>query len=55
MIDIKLIREQKEYVKKEMEKLFVSVPIDEIFELDEAKRKLLFDSENLSKKDKRTY
>ena len=47
MIDIKLIREQKEYVKKEMEKLFVSVPIDEIFELDEAKRKLLFDSENL--------
>ena len=47
MIDIKLIREQKEYVKNEMEKLFVSVPIDEIFELDEAKRKLLFDSENL--------
>ncbi len=47
MIDIKLIREQKEYVKKEMEKLFVSVPIDEIFELDEAKRRLLFDSENL--------
>ncbi|MGC8554833.1 MAG: serine--tRNA ligase [Candidatus Acidulodesulfobacterium sp.] len=47
MIDIKLIREQKEYVKKEMEKLFVFVPIDEILELDEAKRKLLFDSENL--------
>ena len=47
MIDIKLIREQKEYVKKEMQKLFVSVPIDEIFELDEAKRKLLFDTENL--------
>jgi len=30
-----------------MEKLFVSVPIDEIFELDEVKRKLLYDSENL--------
>jgi seryl-tRNA synthetase len=47
MIDIKLIREQREYVKKEMEKLFVSVPIDEIFELDESKRKLLYDSECL--------
>ena len=47
MIDIKLIREQREYVKKEMEKLFVHVPIDEIFELDESKRKLLYDSECL--------
>ncbi len=47
MIDIKLIREQREYVKKEMEKLFVSVPIDEIFELDEFKRKLLYDTECL--------
>lgn len=47
MIDIKLIREQREYVKKEMEKLFVSVPIDEIFELDESKRKLLYDTECL--------
>ncbi len=47
MIDIKLIREQREYVKKEMEKLFVPVPIDEIFELDESKRKLIYDSECL--------
>lgn len=47
MIDIKLIREQREFVKKEMEKLFVSVPIDEIFELDESRRKLLYDSECL--------
>lgn len=47
MIDIKLIREQREYVKKEMEKLFVSVPIDEIFELDESKRRLLYDIECL--------
>lgn len=47
MIDIKLIREQREFVKKEMEKLFVPVQIDEIYEFDESKRKLLYDTECL--------
>lgn len=47
MIDIKLIRENREFVKKEMEKLFVPVPIDEIYELDQSKRKLLYDTECL--------
>ncbi len=47
MIDIKLIREQREFVKKEMEKLFIPVQIDEIYELDEAKRRLLYDAECL--------
>ena len=47
MIDIKLIREQREFVKKEMEKLFIPVQIDEIYELDESKRRLLYDTECL--------
>ncbi len=47
MIDIKLIREKREFVKKEMEKLFVPVQIDEIYELDESKRRLLYDTECL--------
>ncbi len=48
MIDIKLIREQREFVKKEIEKLSVSsLIIDEICELDESKRKLLYDTECL--------
>ncbi len=47
MIDIKLIREKREFVKKEMEKLFVPVKIDEVYEFDAAKRRLLYDTECL--------
>ncbi len=52
MLDIKLIREQKDFVKQEIEKLFIDAPIDEIYELDEIKRNKLFIVENLRNKRK---
>jgi seryl-tRNA synthetase len=52
MLDIKLIREQKDFVKKEIAKLFIEAPIDEIYELDEIKRSKLFIVENLRNKRK---
>jgi seryl-tRNA synthetase len=52
MLDIKLIREQRDFVKQEIEKLFIDAPIDEIYELDEIKRNKLFIVENLRNKRK---
>ncbi|MFN2158130.1 MAG: serine--tRNA ligase, partial [Anaerolineae bacterium] len=47
MLDIKLIRENPEWVKAEIAKLNTEAPIDEIVELDELRRELLTESESL--------
>ena len=47
MIDIKLIRENPEWVKAEMAKLYTDAPIDEIVRLDEQRRALLTEVEQL--------
>jgi seryl-tRNA synthetase len=47
MLDIKLIREDREWVKAEIAKLNTEAPIDEIVELDELRRELLTESESL--------
>jgi seryl-tRNA synthetase len=47
MIDIKLIREDPEWVKAEIAKLNAEAPIDEIVELDGLRRELLTRSESL--------
>ena len=38
MLDLRLIREQPEFVKAEISKLFTTAPIDEIVALDERRR-----------------
>jgi seryl-tRNA synthetase len=47
MLDIKLIRDDPEWVKAEIAKLNTEAPIDEIVELDELRRELLTQSESL--------
>jgi len=47
MLDIKLIRDDPEWVKAEIAKLNTEAPIDEIVELDELRRELLTESESL--------
>ena len=47
MIDIKLIRDDPEWVKAEMQKLQAQAPIDEILELDLRRRQLLTQVEEL--------
>jgi seryl-tRNA synthetase len=47
MLDLRLIREQPDFVKAEIAKLFTSAPIDEIVELDTRRRALLTDVEAL--------
>ncbi|HOT35956.1 MAG TPA: serine--tRNA ligase [Candidatus Latescibacteria bacterium] len=47
MIDLRLIREQTDFVKREIAKLFTDAPIDEILSLDEARRNLIREVEEL--------
>lgn len=47
MIDIRLIREQPEFVRAEIAKLNTTAPIDEITELDQRRRQLLTEVEAL--------
>lgn len=47
MIDLRLIREEPERVKAEIEKLYLEAPIDEIVELDHARREILQELEGL--------
>ncbi len=47
MLDIKLIREQPDWVKGEIVKLYTDAPIDRIIELDQQRRALLNESEEL--------
>jgi seryl-tRNA synthetase len=47
MLDLKLIREQTEYVKAEIAKLYTEAPIDEILALDENRRDLIHEVEDL--------
>ena len=47
MIDIRLIREKPDWVKAEIAKLYIEAPIDEILELDQQRRRLLTEVEEL--------
>jgi len=47
MLDLKLIREQPEFVKAEIAKLYLDAPIDEILQLDEERRNLIREVEEL--------
>ena len=47
MIDIRLVREEADWVKAEIQKLGIEAPIDEIVELDQRRRQLLTQVEEL--------
>lgn len=47
MIDLRLIREKTDFVKEQLSKLFIDAPIDEVLELDQRRRDLLRDVEQL--------
>lgn len=47
MLDLRLIREQPDFVKAEIAKLYATAPIDDILRLDELRRALLTESETL--------
>ena len=47
MIDIKLIRERADWVKAEIAKLYIDAPIDEIVSLDQQRRQILSEVEEL--------
>lgn len=47
MLDLRLIREKPDFVKEEIAKLYVEAPIDEILRLDERRRELLVQVEEM--------
>jgi len=47
MIDMKLIRERADWVKAEIAKLYIDAPIDEIVSLDQQRRQILSEVEEL--------